>query len=46
MLLYLEIASPACVSAMLLQQSSCSSYGVIAYSSRVLTPTEQNTTAN
>ena len=35
-------ASPAGVSAILLQQLSDSSYRIIAYSSRALTPAEQN----
>ena len=35
-------ASPVGISAILLQQSSDSSYHIIAYSSRTLTPTEQN----
>ena len=35
-------ASPAGISAILLEQSSDSSYRIIAYSSRTLTPTEQN----
>ena len=35
-------ASPVGVSAMLLQQLSDSSYRIIAYSSRALTPAEQN----
>ena len=34
--------SPVGIRAMLLQQSSNSSYRIIAYSSRTLTPTEQN----
>ena len=35
-------ASPVGVSAILLQQLSDSSYRIIAYSSRALTPAEQN----
>ena len=35
-------ANPVGISAILLQQSSDSSYRIIAYSSRTLTPTEQN----
>ena len=35
-------ASPVGISAILLQQSSDSSYRIIAYSSRTLTATEQN----
>ena len=35
-------ASTVRISAILLQQSSDSSYRIIAYSSRTLTPTEQN----
>ena len=35
-------ASPAGISVTLLQQSSDISYSIIAYSSRTVTPTEQN----
>ena len=35
-------ASPVDISATLLQQSSDSGYRIVAYSSRTLSPTEQN----